>query len=200
MGSEDFYPEERPVHSVGVDGFWMDETPVTAADFRRFVRETGYVTVAERPLDPTEYPDADPDLLVPGALVFRKTRRPGEPGRLPQLVGVRAGRDLEAAGREGNDDQRPRPAPGRPGRMRGRGGVRDLGRQGASDGGGVGVRCPRRARRRCLRLGRRALPGREADGEHVAGRVPVAEPQARRPRGDVAGRRASLPTATASTT
>ena len=27
MGSEDFYPEERPVHRVSVDGFWMDETP-----------------------------------------------------------------------------------------------------------------------------------------------------------------------------
>jgi formylglycine-generating enzyme len=76
MGSEDFYPEERPVHQVRVDGFWMDETPVTAAAFRRFVRETGHVTVAERPLDPAEYPDADPDLLVPGALVFRRTAGP----------------------------------------------------------------------------------------------------------------------------
>jgi len=44
-----------------------------AADFRRFVRATGYVTVAERPLDPADYPDADPELLVPGSLVFRKT-------------------------------------------------------------------------------------------------------------------------------
>jgi formylglycine-generating enzyme required for sulfatase activity len=76
MGSEDFYPDERPVHSVSVDGFWMDETPVTASDFRRFVRETSYVTVAERPLDPEVYPDADPDLLVPGSLVFRKTAGP----------------------------------------------------------------------------------------------------------------------------
>jgi formylglycine-generating enzyme required for sulfatase activity len=67
MGSEDFYPEERPVHSVSVDGFWMDETPVTASDFRGFVRETRYVTVAERPLDPKLYPHADPDLLVPAA-------------------------------------------------------------------------------------------------------------------------------------
>jgi sulfatase modifying factor 1 len=40
MGSEDFYPEEGPVRRVEVDGFWMDEHPVTAADFRRFVRET----------------------------------------------------------------------------------------------------------------------------------------------------------------
>jgi sulfatase modifying factor 1 len=73
MGSEDFYPEERPVHQVSVDGFWMDELPVTAAQFRRFVRESNYVTVAERPLDPEQYPDADPDLLVPGSSVFRKT-------------------------------------------------------------------------------------------------------------------------------
>ena len=82
MGSEDFYPEERPVHDVEVDGFWIDERPVTAAEFRRFVRETGYVTVAERPLDPGDYPDADPELLVPGSLVFRKTHRPGAAERL----------------------------------------------------------------------------------------------------------------------
>src|SRR6478672_2423781 len=67
MGSEDFYPEERPVHRVAVDGFLMDERPVTAAEFRRFVRETGYITFCERPLDPALYPDADPELLVPGA-------------------------------------------------------------------------------------------------------------------------------------
>ena len=76
MGSEDFYVEERPVHRVTVDGFWMDERPVTAAEFRRFVRETGHVTVAERPLDPEQYPDADPELLVPGSLVFHGTAGP----------------------------------------------------------------------------------------------------------------------------
>ena len=37
MGSDDFYPEERPVHEVTVDGFWMDDHPVTVAEFRRFV-------------------------------------------------------------------------------------------------------------------------------------------------------------------
>jgi sulfatase modifying factor 1 len=76
MGSEDFYPEERPVHEVVVDGFWMDEHPVTVNEFRRFVADTGYVTVAERPLDPADYPDADPDLLVPGSLVFQRTKGP----------------------------------------------------------------------------------------------------------------------------
>jgi len=72
MGSNDFYPEERPVHRVAVDGFWMDEHPVTNGEFRRFVEATGYVTVAERPPDPKEYPGVDPAFLVPGSLVFRR--------------------------------------------------------------------------------------------------------------------------------
>ena len=76
MGSEEFYPEERPVHRVAVNGFWMDARLVTASEFRRFARETGYVSVAERPLDPDQYPDADPSLLVPGSLVFRPSRGP----------------------------------------------------------------------------------------------------------------------------
>jgi len=70
MGSEDFYPEERPVHRVTVDAFLMDEHPVTVAEFRRFVKDTGHVTTAEIPPDPAQYPDADPALLVPGSLVF----------------------------------------------------------------------------------------------------------------------------------
>lgn len=70
MGSEDFYPEERPVHQVRVDGFWMDTRPVTVAQYRRFVKDTGHVSVAERAPDPADYPAADPAALVPGSLVF----------------------------------------------------------------------------------------------------------------------------------
>jgi formylglycine-generating enzyme len=76
MGCEDFYPEEAPVHEARVGGFWMDEHPVTVAEFRRFVKATGYVTVAERPLDPSQFPGADPALLVPGSLVFNRTAGP----------------------------------------------------------------------------------------------------------------------------
>jgi len=76
MGSADFYPEERPVHEATVDGFWMDERPVTVGEFRRFIKATGHVTLAERPLDPDEFPDADPSLLKPGSLVFRPARGP----------------------------------------------------------------------------------------------------------------------------
>jgi sulfatase modifying factor 1 len=70
MGSDAFYPEEAPVRRVALDGFWIDEHPVTVAEFRRFVKATGHVTVAEQPPDPADYPDADQALLVPGSLVF----------------------------------------------------------------------------------------------------------------------------------
>ncbi len=76
MGSERFYPEESPVRSISVDGFWIDEHPVTVAEFRRFVKATGYVTVAERPPNPDEYRDADPGLLHPGSLVFHTAAGP----------------------------------------------------------------------------------------------------------------------------
>ena len=76
MGAEAFYPEEQPVRRVAVDGVWMDEHPVTVGEFRRFVKATDYVTVAERPIDPAQHPGADPALLVPGSLVFRRTRGP----------------------------------------------------------------------------------------------------------------------------
>jgi sulfatase modifying factor 1 len=76
IGSEDFYPEEAPVREVSVDGFWMDEHPVTVAEFRRFVDDTGHVTLAERAPAAADYPDAEPDLLVPGSLVFAPTRGP----------------------------------------------------------------------------------------------------------------------------
>jgi formylglycine-generating enzyme len=76
MGSNDFYPEERPVRRVMVDDFWIDRHPVTNAQFSRFVRETGYVTVAERPPAAEDYPGAIPELLVPGALVFQRTSGP----------------------------------------------------------------------------------------------------------------------------
>jgi formylglycine-generating enzyme required for sulfatase activity len=61
---------------VVVDSFWIDACPVTVAEFAAFVQETGYVTVAERPPDTSVYPYADPALLVPGSLVFRRTRGP----------------------------------------------------------------------------------------------------------------------------
>jgi len=70
MGANQSYPEEAPVHTVTVSGFWMDAHTVTNAEFTAFVQATGYRTVAERPLDPALYPGAQPDLLKPGSAVF----------------------------------------------------------------------------------------------------------------------------------
>ncbi|WP_394251525.1 formylglycine-generating enzyme family protein [Arthrobacter pityocampae] len=70
MGSEDFYPDEGPAHQMRVLPFDLDERPVTNADFAVFVAATGYVTVAERELDPVEFPDLPPGDLAAGALVF----------------------------------------------------------------------------------------------------------------------------------
>ena len=70
MGSNASYPEEAPAHTVTVSGFWIDECAVTNGAFAAFVAATGYRTVAERPLDPAAYPDADLRLLTPGSAVF----------------------------------------------------------------------------------------------------------------------------------
>jgi len=60
----------RPIHRVYVDGFWMDRTDVTNEEFEKFVRATGYVTVAERKPKAADFPGVDPAQLVPGSLVF----------------------------------------------------------------------------------------------------------------------------------
>src|SRR5262245_34002900 len=70
MGSDKHYPEERPVHRVSVDGFWMDRYPVTNERFKRFVDATGHRTFAEIPPDPKDYPEANTELLKAGSLVF----------------------------------------------------------------------------------------------------------------------------------
>ena len=76
MGSEAFYAEERPVHRVAVDGFWIDEHPVTVAEFRRFAKATGHLSWAEQAPNPDDYPDAIPELMVPGSLVFTGSTGP----------------------------------------------------------------------------------------------------------------------------
>jgi sulfatase modifying factor 1 len=78
MGSNDFYPDERPVRRVQVDSFWIEETPVTNAQFARFVKATGHVTFAEVAPDPTDYPGMDPALAAPGSIVFVPPAHPVE--------------------------------------------------------------------------------------------------------------------------
>jgi sulfatase modifying factor 1 len=70
MGDERFV-DALPIHTVSVDGFWMDRTEVTNEQFAEFVRATGYVTDAEQPLDPKEFPNVPADKLVPFSAVFQ---------------------------------------------------------------------------------------------------------------------------------
>jgi formylglycine-generating enzyme required for sulfatase activity len=84
MGSDRHYPEEGPSRRVAVDAFRIDRGPVTNADFSRFVNATGYVTLAERPPDPAQYPGMLPEMMRPGSLVFTPPPGPtplAEPGR-----------------------------------------------------------------------------------------------------------------------
>jgi len=76
MGSEAFYSEEAPVVERTVAAFEIDATLVTNAQFAEFIDATGYVTIAERPMDPADFPGADPAMLVPGSLAFAATAGP----------------------------------------------------------------------------------------------------------------------------
>src|SRR5258707_528885 len=71
MGSDDGQPDERPIHDVSVQGFWMDATEVTNEKFEEFAQATGYVTVAEQKPDAKLYPQVPPDKLVAGSIVFK---------------------------------------------------------------------------------------------------------------------------------
>ncbi len=68
--------DAQPVHRVKVDGFWMDETEVTNAEFARFVQETGYVTTAEKDVSATEFPELTDEQRQAGSIVFASPDRP----------------------------------------------------------------------------------------------------------------------------
>ena len=80
MGSDKHYPEEAPAHNVKVGAFWMDSRTVTNREFKKFVDETGYVTLAERPANPDNYPGAKPELLAPSSVMFKKSSGPVDLG------------------------------------------------------------------------------------------------------------------------
>ncbi|HEX7854589.1 MAG TPA: formylglycine-generating enzyme family protein [Sphingobium sp.] len=90
MGSDRFYPEERPSRRVRVDGFWIDKTPVTNAEFARFVVATDYVTTAEIAPDPAAYPGISLGMIHAGSLLFEKPVQPvglGNPSRWWHFAG-----------------------------------------------------------------------------------------------------------------
>ena len=84
MGSDAHYPEERPARPVEVSDFLIERTLVTNAAYAAFVADTGYLTVAERPLDPADFPGAPAENLVPGSMVFRRTPGPVDLRHLSQ--------------------------------------------------------------------------------------------------------------------
>ena len=201
MGSDRHYPEEAPAHPVTVSGFWIDPRPVTNREFGRFVRKTGHVTVAERAPDPDDYPGARPEMLVPFSAVFVAPRHrvsladpqnwwtavPGANWRQPQGPGssIRNKPDHPVVHVAWADAVAYASWAGKE--------VPDRGR--------VGVRRARRARRRRVRLGRRADARAGSSMANTwQGRIP-ARTTPKRTATRAPRRSASTPpTATASTT
>ena len=146
--------DSRPVHRVAVDGFWMDATEVTNEQFARFVKATGYVTVAEQIPRAEDFPGAPASTLVPGSVIFSPPHHPvpladpyqwwadvnGASWRHP--LGPKssiAGQGALSGGAH---------------RLRRRGCLREMGRQAVADRGGMGVCGARRPDRPAFSLGR----------------------------------------------
>ena len=191
MGSNEFYREERPVRRETVHGFWIDPYPVTNAEFRKFVGATGYVTTCERPPDPAMYPDADPALLVPGSSVFRKPPArvdlrdyrawweyvPGADWRHPEGPDSNIdGRDDHPVVHVAYEDACAYAA------WAGKELPIESEWEFAARGGLDGA---------TYAWGEAFAPQGRANGQHLAGPIPLGEPQARWIRGHLSGRRLS---------
>ena len=103
MGSDAHYAEEAPARPVEVSAFRIQRTAVTNAAYAEFVAATGYVTVAERPLDPADFPGAPAENLVPGSMVFRRTRGPVDLRHLSQWWAWTPGASWRAPEGPGSD-------------------------------------------------------------------------------------------------
>jgi formylglycine-generating enzyme len=75
-GGSEAMEDAQPIHRVYVDGFWMDKTDVTNAQFVKFVEATGYITVAERTPRAEEFPGVPHEKLVPGSIIFTPSSNP----------------------------------------------------------------------------------------------------------------------------
>ena len=93
MGSDKHYPEEAPVHRVNVEAFWIDRTPVTNRQFRKFVNATKHVTFAEITPRAEDYPGALPHMLKAGSLVFSPPKEPVDLGDWSQWWRFKFGAD-----------------------------------------------------------------------------------------------------------
>ena len=77
MGAVDqSFKDALPIHKVKVNDFWMDEHEVTNEQFLEFVKATGYITDAEKELNPKDYPGVSAEVLVAGSAVFSPPNHP----------------------------------------------------------------------------------------------------------------------------
>ena len=178
MGSDRHYPEEAPAHRVRVDGFWIDRTPVTNREFRA-LRQGDRLRHGRRDRPRPQRLSGRAAAHAAGGLAGVQ-RRPARRWTSPT---GRSGGSFKF----GADWRRPMARAARSPASTiirsctsptGRGGLCELGRQGAADRSGMGVRRARRAGGRRVRLGRRVRARRPPDGEHLAGRVPAREHRA----------------------
>ena len=160
MGSDHHYAEEKPAHRVKLDGFWIDASPVTNAQFRRFVRDTGHVTFAEVAPEPKDYPGALPHMLRAGSLVFVKSKGPVDLKNWSNWWTFGFGADWRHPYGPGSSNKGLDNHPVVHISYRGCRGLREMGRQGTADRGRMGVRGARRPGGRGIRLGRRVHAGR----------------------------------------
>ncbi len=90
QGSDDFYPEEQPIREVAVGDLWMDIHTVTNAEFRRFVKDTGHITIAEQAPDPRRLPRCRSAGPRSGVTGVHANRGPSPARRLAAVVALAA--------------------------------------------------------------------------------------------------------------
>jgi formylglycine-generating enzyme required for sulfatase activity len=146
--------DSRPIHRVYVDGFWMDKTDVTNAEFAKFVKATGYVTVAERKPRAEDYPGAPPENLVAGSVVFSPPDHPVGFGRSLSMVVVRSRCGLAASLRSPQQHPGKVGLSGRAGSVRRCCGFCEMGWETIADRGRVGIRGAGRPHGQTVCLGR----------------------------------------------
>ena len=158
--------DSRPVHRVFVDGFLMDKTDVTNAEFEAFVKATGYITVAERKPRAEDYPGAPPENLVAGSVVFSPPDHPVPLNNHFQWWISPRG-NLASSSRTKKQQYRERRLSGGPDRVRRCRGLREVGRQTPPYRGRMGICGSRRAYRQAVCLGRRIPSAWEIYGQHL---------------------------------
>ena len=131
--------DAQPIHRVAVDGFWMDATEVTNEQFAAFVNATAYVTAAEQPPNPSEFPGVPREFLVPGSTLFTPPDKLVDLGDARQWWRYEAGADWRHPLGSGSDlrgrEHHPVGAPG----LRRRRRLCGVGRTSAAHRGGVGI-------------------------------------------------------------